>query len=406
MTTRPVVIWVDPAAGLKGMHNLGFVDLLMHQALPQTVEVALAAHRDLAPDRCVSLGARGVEVMGVFSTDVYRFADELPDLAALTPFNVALTAELMELLRQAGRRWPHRALHFVLHSASWPMLRALSVALASGDWPPSWRFHVFLGYWPGAGVDGEVIHHPLMLRYKVALSAFAHRTDVRWYTSTADYRPGFQRLLGDRSTVALHPFFLGQWDTATPAPDGGSSGEVRRVFVYGGDIRPIKGFAQVPEMIEHLVQRFPAVTRLLVQLATPAKSLKGSLKSAGERLAALEAALPVLEVTRGFADSMALMEMVASSDLIVLNYDASAYRHKTSGFLWLAAQLGVRCAVTADTWLEREALRLGMSGWSIEQRPSGADWRPLNASADAAVHAYRHELLQPLNPWLDALAHG
>lgn len=398
----PLFVFVDPAAGHQGVHNLGFVDVLAHHAPESAMHMVLAAHQQIDAACRARLTAAGVEVLAMFATEAYQFHDQQPSVAALTPYTMQLALEYEVLMLHVAARWPGRVVHWVFHTSPWRHLQALAVALRAmpaAAVPAYWRFHLYLMYWHGMDANGVTLDPALKMRYRVCLSDLARRPTVRFYTSSAAYLPGYQAMLAGMATVRLHPFFLGHWH-AQPAPVLRTPPSVRRVLAYSGDAREIKGFLQLPGCVQTVLDRFAQIQTVWVHTARPPYDMASHLGQVWSQLHNMAGQDPRVVLQEGFLSHQNLLHLLAQVDLLVLNYDPGAYCHKTSGFVWLAAQLGVPCAVTAHTWLEREAERLGVTGWRIVQDKQGTCWEPLASMPDEQVAAYRAAILQPFEPWL------
>lgn len=394
----PVVVFVDPAAGHKGVHNLGFVDVLLAHSASTKTPVALAAHRKLDSGFRLRLRGAGVEVLDVFETDAYQYNNQQPAIDALVHYTMQLAQEYEALMKQVAQRWPGRTVCWVFHTSPWQHLQALSVAVRGLPQAvlAHWQFHVYLMYWHGMDHLGVAKDSSLRLRYRVALSGLARLPGVRFFSSSHEYVPGYQALLGSVVPVAVHPYFLGDW-LAQPATLQATPRVIRHVLAYSGDVREIKGFMNLHGCVLNVLQRFEHVRQVQVHTTLAPTHMDKRLGEVWDQLHSMARQDSRLVLQEGFLSHAALMALLGQVDLLVLNYDAVAYEHKTSGFVWLAAQLGVPCAVTANTWLEREAVRLGVRGWRIT---ANGDWEPLDCLPEKQVALYRQEVLQPYWAWL------
>lgn len=393
-----MVVFVDPAAGHKGVHNLGFVDVLLAYAENIKIPVALAAHRKLAPSYRLSLVGAGVEVLDVFETNAYQYNNQQPAIDELVHYTIKLAQEYEALMAQVALRWPGRKVCWVFHTSPWQHLQALSVALRGLTQATlaRWQFHVYLMYWHGMDHLAMQKDAALRLRYRLALSGLARLPGLRFFTSSHEYVSGYQVLLGSVVSVAVHPYFLGDW-FAQPAALQATPRVIKHVLAYSGDVREIKGFMNLHGCVLSVLKRFEHVRQVQVHATRAPMHLDKRLGGVWDQLHTMARQDSRLVLQEGFLSHEALLVLLGQVDLLVLNYDAVAYEYKTSGFVWLAAQLGVVCAVTANTWLEREAVRLGVRGWRIAEN---GDWSPLDCLPEKQVALYRQEVLQPYWAWL------
>jgi hypothetical protein len=378
------------------------VEVLCHHASQANTSIGLAVHKRLDPHECSKLMQQGVEVLPVFESDGYRFNNQLPSVAELTPYTMQLACEYQSLMQQATERWPQRCIVWVFHTSPWQHLQALALSIARmpESVKANWQFHIYLMYWPGMDEKGRTVELALKTQYKQTLQRLARDAQTHFFTSTAAYVAGYTQLLtGSGRLLGLHPFFLGDWRapclTADQLPRA-----IKRVLAYSGDARDIKGFDVLPRCVQQILDRFEDLEQVMVHTAREPSVADSRNKQVWPALEALSVKDSRLILQVGFLSHQDLVEQIKSVDLLVLNYDREAYEHKTSGFVWLAAQLGVACAVTAGTWLEYEAMRLGMKGWRIQ---ASGEWEPLPAQPAEEVFEYRQAVLQPYEDWLAAM---
>ncbi|MFO7974175.1 MAG: hypothetical protein R6V12_06030 [Candidatus Hydrogenedentota bacterium] len=98
-----------------------------------------------------------------------------------------------------------------------------------------------------------------------------------------------------------------------------------------------------------------------------------------------------------FWDDSALTRELAESQRLFLDYDADAYRNKTSGLLWLAAWHRLQVVLPRDTWLEREAIRLGIDWIARDRKGAVTAASPTRPTVDAPYHT---ALFQPFLTWI------
>lgn len=389
---RTVYVFVDPAAGQSGVHNLGFVEVLLEQDALAPDCIALGASQQLNQNLREKLAAKGVAVFDAFATHAYRFNNKLPEAAELLPYTMQLAQEYGRLMDQVQSRWPSRRVCFVFHTSPWQHLQALSVAIGQLEVEhlAHWQFHVYLMYWHGCDEAGAVVDGGLYLQFKQTLSRLAPKPGVKFFTSSAAYLKGYEAILaGAQQAVLLHPYFLGTWDADVAVH--AKTGPCKKVLAYSGAVRSIKGYDQLVPCVESVLNKFPGLSEVLVHVAqTP---------NDGEVWQALEAIAkrdPRVVLRSGFLSHEELQALVMQSDLMVLNYERDAYANKTSGFVWMAAQLGIACAVTSNTWLEKECQRLGVPGWRIDDDQT---WTQLTTDAPTDQQ-YRQRILQPYGAWV------
>jgi hypothetical protein len=111
----------------------------------------------------------------------------------------------------------------------------------------------------------------------------------------------------------------------------------------------------------------------------------------------------LVELAEGVCSAAEFRRLVGQHDLLVLDYDLQAYRHKTSGLLWLAASLGVSVAVTEGSWLQAEAERLELPHVLIRGEQFSAVCDLFRAQSSAQMNAYARQLFASFEDWLAQL---
>jgi hypothetical protein len=111
-----VYVFVDPAAGQAGVHNLGFVEVLLDQEALAPDCFVLAANQQLNHDISQKLSAKGIAVFDTFATQAYRFSNKQPLASELLPYTMQLAGEYGRLMSQVQSRWPNRQVCFVFHT--------------------------------------------------------------------------------------------------------------------------------------------------------------------------------------------------------------------------------------------------------------------------------------------------
>ena len=392
LESRPVCVFVDPSAGVKGVHNSAFVHQLQQfgaSGSGTSVEFGFAVHRSCSAGTRNGLAQAQVAVLPVFEVDGYQLTGEPIAPSAWTPYVATLRENFLELFIQVRSRWPKRRVSLVYHTMSWEHLLALGSALR--QWPTGGGLthHAFAMYWPGMAEDGQTIEPALRLQYKQALSALQGWQGFYLYTGTVAYQQALASLLPGLN-VRLHPFFLDDWVALRLPAKPLQAESVRKILAYSGEVRDVKGFDGLHAFIPRLLQRFSAAQKLVVHVPLQQEKIVAAHEKTWQALQALAAKDARIELLCGFLGAEQIKALVASCDVVSLAYDAEFYKYKTSGFLWLAGRLGVPCIVPEGTWMAREAARLGVPAWCT-------NLEPLHQESD---RAYAQAVLQPFWPWL------
>ena len=122
-------------------------------------------------------------------------------------------------------------------------------------------------------------------------------------------------------------------------------------LVYLGNARGEKGFHLLADMVDALSERYfdSGAVRLVAQSNIPESLNEGAIIAARARLAARpDAEVRLLGEPLSVA---AFQDLLFSADIVLLPYEAAAYRRRSSGILVQAAVTGKPVVVPADTWL-------------------------------------------------------
>lgn len=381
---------LDPALGNSGAHNAGFAASLA-QGRHGGTEAGIWCHQSLPDTQQATLTAAGMTVACPFSVRFYELFGQ-----GGTPIEHAawinhLAAEYRTALEQVLKQWPSGPILVVYHTLSWEHGRALAQAIATlGSDGLRLRHMVLLMYSPGLDADGKVWDETLRINFAEAFGALVQQPHVSLYASCSEYATAYAALLGREHPLPLHPCFLGDW-TTPPRTVAATDTHL----LYLGVVKADKGFPELPDRLKPLLRQAAPETRYVIQYFGPGGKLNPRSRSVADALAKLAKKHPQIVLHEGFWSEEALLAMLASASSLSLAYDADAYRYKTSGLLWLAAWHGIAVTVPADSWLEREARRLGIAH-TAEQKG-----RVVRRQAAAGENAYFRALFTPFWPWVE-----
>lgn len=388
---NPLVI-IDPALGRTGAHNHGFADLLIQQGA-DAGDLGVWCHASIGQPLRDRLKASGVVVRPAFSAEFYQVIAKDGGIADHWSWVQALATQYLHAMEQILDQWPRGAVRAIHHTLSWEHANALSLALrllgARGD---RLDHLVFLMYSPGLDEAGQVFDAGRRLNYRLAFQSLDAQPNVRLYASCGEYACAYAALLERPAPLPVHPCFIGDWRVPPPHRNAASAGH-ERVLLYVGEIKQEKGFLELPETLESLLRSAPTTRRFVIQFVSVRNNASRNVLSALERIAASHSNV---ELHHGFWPDEELHRQLAACDMFHLGYDSVAYAHKSSGLLWLAAWYNVPVVVPRDSWLHREALRLGL-GILPDALAVAADARIDRQTVD---EAYRRTLFTPFWQWL------
>jgi hypothetical protein len=387
----PQIAIIDPALGRTGAHNRGFAALLARQGAGRG-ELGVWCNKTIDAGLRKELADCGAAVVPVFDIDFYQLMEKSTGgVAEHWDWVYGLACQYAQAFEQVLEHWPRGTVHLVHHTLSWEHASALALAIRlTGDGADRLRHLAFLMFSPGVDHAGETYDNDMALNFRLAFRALDLAPGVSLYAGCSEYARAYAALLERPEPIPVHPCFLGDWRDRPPSR---RHGPVRTVLLYVGEIKQQKGFLQLPSMLEHLLRTTTAETRIVIQFVAVRNATAQRIVDELKRLAEGHERV---ELHHGFWSDEQLRAVLSSVDVVCLNYDAGAYRHATSGLLWLAAWYGLAVQAPSDCWLQREALRLG-----VPVRPS------LDASRNATVPVPRDEnyfnaLFTPFWDWLKA----
>lgn len=388
----PRIAVVDPALGRSGAHNFAFASLLVEQD-DRPRDLGIWCSTALSPELREALGLDGKMVHPVFEPDFFAIFGKPGGLAVHWDWIYGLARNYLLAFESISDHWLSGPIHLVHHSLSWEHASALALAIHQSKG----RFgrllhHAFLMYPPGMDGTGAVYDAGRRLDFRLAFGDLERQPGVRLYASCSEYAAAYAQLLGHDNHLPIHPCFLADWRSPRAIR---ARSPIRRIVLYIGEIKREKGFYALPDLLRKLLERATVQHSFLIQFV---EIRSRAAKAVVEELTTIAAADPRVTVHHGFWRDMDLQEALQSADMLCLNYDSSAYAHKTSGLLWLAAWYGLTVWVRRGTWLEREAGRLGVraifgSGQvEIDERPR---------TSGITEGGYWNSLFTPLWPWLE-----
>ena len=346
----------------------------------------------------------GIEFHPLFHTNFYALIKKGGTTLDHWPWIRQLAGEYLEVLEKIAIRWPNQHVRVLHHTLSWEHASALTLALKlRGATFPNQLHLCLLMYSPGVDQCGDTVDGARRLRFTQAFRFLSRLSNVRLFAACSEYADAYRHLLELPRALPLHPCFLveGQVQGAVPAPATlcvHDKSRSCRSILYMGAIKKDKGFFRLPNLLGKVLKKASRFDELIVQFVRPQQTgLKAEQVTVIERLQAIARTDARIRIHDGFWDENTLTQQLEQSDRLFLDYDPEAYRHKTSGLLWLGAWHELQLVLPRGSWLEREAIRLGADWVSIDDE-SGT---PRPAAKDVAFDpVYRDALFQPFLHWV------
>ena len=147
-----------------------------------------------------------------------------------------------------------------------------------------------------------------------------------------------------RYPVARHPILVDlTHPISAPAP--------QTMLLFAGNAVKGKGIDHIPELVRVLARELPD-WKLLVQANDGTHYAR---KEPVDALRGMSESIAALELVTGRIDEEDYHRLIDTAAVILLPYDAQAYRHQTSGVLWEAIAAGRVIGLPAGTNIEDDA---------------------------------------------------
>jgi glycosyltransferase involved in cell wall biosynthesis len=280
--------------------------------------------------------------------DVLRRADPSPSAGAALEPSQAFITDMRAVIADARPRSQDRIflpnLHW--HEAAW-LAGELSAAA------PATEVQMVLRFDPPADEAGQAVLQQ------------AGAGAVSWFADTEELASAYARLLN--RPVRRIPIPIDGEAIRSAARQRAAS---PATVLYLGESRREKGFHLLPEIIERTWAGQPAV-RFIVQVSP---NIAGGEKDIGKAVAALRKLQgPRVELRPSAVPSEDFPSLLASGQILLLPYQADAYRLRSSGLLVQGLASGLRIVAPAEpSWLRDYAARHARPG-DVELCPSTAE---------------------------------
>jgi hypothetical protein len=106
-------------------------------------------------------------------------------------------------------------------------------------------------------------------------------------------------------------------------------------------------------------------------------------------------------IEKGFIDDKKINQLIANCRALILNYDSQVYQHKSSGIIWLAAKYNTPLLLNKQSWLEREARRLGLPHCQLTNKSLVNIGSSIKACGLSGIdNQYKQQLFASFSDWL------
>jgi hypothetical protein len=393
---------IDPALGQSGVHNAAFAAMLAEQCRGWDESLGFWCNSEIRSVEFANPLDGWRNVHPVFKTDFFKIFKKSGNAVDHWPWIRQLAQEYVIALRQVASQWDGGKVHVLHHTLSWEHATALTLSIRRiGDRGANLLHLCLLLYHPGTLAEGIGVELG-SLRFRQAFHGLWQCPNVRLFASCDEYAETYARLLELPHALPIHPFFLVHGEPACfrdtaeatenlkPAP--------KTTLMYLGQVRNEKGFQRLPTRLRQALALGSAGDTWVVQYVGRKRHLAWEQATISE-LQSLARKNKAITIYEGFWDDSRITRELQQADRLLLDYHSQAYLEKTSGVLWLAAWHDLEVILPRDTWLAREATRLGVR---LAFAEDGWPRLACKRNSDGTDTSYRHALFRPFLPWLRA----
>ncbi|WOT06293.1 hypothetical protein [Shewanella youngdeokensis] len=376
---------IDPGLMELGGHHAGFAtslqELLAQGGASAPKRVKIYAHtaidqrlaQQLMPDEC----AGKMEVELLFSTNFYQLFEKQNTIADANSYINKLAREYFKALlayydeyeyRRTKQKQVNKALFFY-PCLSWEHANALSIALSMLDSKQHGQHtvdaqHVVCAmYNPGINHQGSTTNLSQRVKFYHGFRRLARHACVRIFASDKELSTQYQQLLQMPKPLPIHPCYLLDWaQLANTQIASNKVNQVATVLLYSGDAKQNKGINLVPELVDVLANNSPQLQlQLQLQVQYTISWQYPEIAEALVKLSQQAEQYSNFSLYNQFWNQSELIQHLIDAEVVLLPYNAKTYSDKSSGFLWLCAALNKPVILLGESWLSREAKRLGVN---------------------------------------------
>jgi hypothetical protein len=340
-------------SGLKDNsgHNFLFAKLVADEARQRGIEVIALCHQDFPQDDALSFQPRPM-----FESSYYYVINEKDPVEAPVASAKKLNFDFYQKVKALGPDAIARDDLVLVPSINQNNLVGLARWLREMGPQRVPAVAVALLFAPGVSVDGdtvEVYDSLRALQYRMALINFRDMPHV--HLMGTGHQTATDHAYLARAPVPPHPLLV---DLPKNVPEP----EPRTLLLFAGNSAVGKNIQLIPGAVRLLTERLPDWAFLVQANDTTSWVLKEPV----EALRAMAAEVPQLALRTGYIDESAYRRLFMRSAAVAIPYDATAYRHASSGVLWEAIAMGRPAIVPRGTYLEREAAAWNASHAAID----------------------------------------
>tara|TARA_Y100001956_G_scaffold5226_1_gene4711 strand:+ start:46107 stop:47309 length:1203 start_codon:yes stop_codon:yes gene_type:complete len=349
-SSKKLVI-LDP--GLKGLsgHHVAVLDTL--SALRDKLSIQVWCNNTASEGVLDKVANLGFTAKLFFSSEFYGYLFEPASLAKLAPQLNQLVAEYCRALVDIGS---DNQTTILMHTLDWYHLWAFSLAMQQYE-----RKHgvllseisLMLMFNPLGDSGQDLCVTPI---YSSACRNLLKHTNITFYAADYEIAHDVSSLLELDEILPIHPCVVTSVDPHQLQQLKREQGDY--LLLYCGDAKANKGFNALPQLLAQCLSVKNSSTQYVIHYTNLSDDPQLSETETELELFAGQDSRVVIK--KGFLDDIKINKLIANCRALILNYDSQVYQNKTSGIIWLAARYNTPLLLNTQSWLEREAKRLGL----------------------------------------------
>jgi hypothetical protein len=411
MLSSNALVIIDPGLMEAGGHHAGFALSLVnsHEFKKQNRKVRLYCHKALDLNLENQISETNIIINKKFTTNFYQQFELNSSIANAHTFISKLSIEYFSVLLELEKSADKQKTVCFYPCLSWEHANALNLALVklAQLHNVNEKFkceHIVCAMFnPGVNDIGEIINFVKANKFKYAFSSLIKQQNVHLYASEQELSNAYKYLLNLGFELPIHPCFFINTEKAINKIELNKRENVTKeqIILYLGDAKVNKGFVNLPQVIENVMQSKLAHYKLIVQytLAWEYPEIDNTIVEL-QKLAHKHSNLILINK---FWSEDELFSYLSSSKAMLLAYNNIEYQHKSSGLLWLGVLFNLPIIVNNSSWLTREGERLNAHIVYMESMETlnNIDFNSLqNVNKNDNNNQYKQQIYQAFIPWL------
>jgi len=397
------VVILDPGLREFGGHHPGIIEGLQSSPVirDNKLSISVYASKDCSAKVLNRFSNSNIKITPNFETDFYlNFYSQ----AKLSTFNVYVHYLAKEYL-QVFHLYKERIVTFFYHTLNWEHAYALSLAinLMQKQYDVDHKHLVCLMFNPSSSLVQEKGLPDRYFKFNTGFKALSKIPKVELFSAEQELTENYRVMLGN--IINLHPCGLitqqHRQDIAVYKKEHCS------ILLYLGDAKENKGFLKLPGLVKKLAETiFTIDVKFIIQYTIT--NSKTDLAEVDRILKQWSVKDNRIEIQDCFLTDQEMHSLWLRTTHTVFNYNEIVYGQQSSGVLWQAAAYKTTIYLMTNSWLNREAERLGctysyvetVEQLQVELQHSIANFPQKQEYSVHKKNEYRDNLFSDLALWL------